>query len=198
MHYILKMFVVADDEEHAFKKAVQAYDRLIEMDDGGWDYYTLFNGPGDGSFVSGTNRWGEQKNPLKLMSTEWYQLRHEIFKYMENDFEYNVDKIRVILNTHTNRELYKSLSDYKHKRDGLEKELCYVCRNKGHSCTNFLSYIQGSEYEYDVGNNVLFGMDEWSEDDFEVVPIYNEATERNYLEGKEKDKIWIVLADMHR
>lgn len=200
------MLVVAESAEEAMRLSEKGFDKLIEMDNGGWDYYTIFNSEIDDPktrVVSGTARWGEQQNPINFHTVESWELIRSVWDYYRNDFTRAMDKLRRILNTHTSEQIYENLGDWEHKRDGLDKEICYACKNIDYGrCWDIMSLFRHNELEYDVGNNIMFGMEiDTFSDDSEYVDItclFNDQKLKQWLDGKVAEKVWIVLADMHR
>ncbi len=202
MHYILLMIVEADTAEQAMTKSEKGFDDLIANDNGGWDYYTIFESDEDDPTertMSGTARFGRRNNPTNFIDGDGWELIRKFQDYMKEDFVDNMDDIRRILNTHTSKEIFENLGNWQYKRDGVDDEICNICKGQTYKgCWNIMMSFSSSEMEYDLGNNRVFGLKEYEDGSVWVRNLYNDHKFREWANGKEMERIWIVQADMHR
>ena len=186
------MIVVAENEDEAIKEAEKGYNKLIDLDNGGWDWFTIFNTPKDNTGIYATSRWGKVSSPLKFKSPESWEVLSSCYEYMGKKFMRSIDEIRVLLNTHTNIQVYEEI----YPIDKEEKDCqCNTTRCK---LATFMNLVSQCDLEHDYGENILFGLDKWDEDEYEVENLFNKKQVMSFISDKDQEKLWIVLADMHR
>ena len=89
-----------------------AYDFLIETGNGGHDYYTIFNSDQDHQYdSSGSGRWGEQKNPIKVDSKKAKKLLAEFLKAVNDEITETFNTIKDLLANKTQSEILNNMMD---------------------------------------------------------------------------------------
>jgi hypothetical protein len=118
------MLVKAENDDEALEKAESAYDFLIETGQGGHDYYTIFNSEKDHQYeTSGSGRWGEQNNPIKVDSKLGKEILAEYLKYVTDDITDKFTKIKDALANKTQDEILDNMMDlYYFSSVDLERE----------------------------------------------------------------------------
>lgn len=214
MHYVTRMIVTcdSDDEKAVLRKGERAFKRLVELADGSYDSFVIFNHNEDLQSTYGTPRFGKRVNPIKDGTHEFLQEIETAYSLVKEDFFFDMDILRRVLLHHTNDTIYNNLhnpdswnEDSECNKDRNQRFVCKICKlqnpaNEGlGACSDFYFRAGECDLESNWTGNRMFG---YLEGDKEIVNIYNNAKLTFYktcVEKYEPEKqLWIVLADVHR
>lgn len=183
MHMLIAAIVRADNKTDALNLAKHVFDDLVDARV--FDYYNTF----DDKYARA--RWGEQPLAAKLESEDGRQLLHELMDATKDDLLENLCTIRELLQEQTDEDIWNGddfdclPADKKvfrvlkngDKRVDFEKSVRYF----RHCCLGVGRYSGPSIYLYDENGEGIRDLTDL----------------KHLLEQENKDKLWIVPADVH-
>ena len=95
MHYLVRVIVTADDAKEANFEANRIMEELVSWHD--FDWYTT---------VSGESRWPDCWKPYRLSSKEAQTTVASAMSEQREVFDQSINTIRVMLNVHTDDEIF--------------------------------------------------------------------------------------------
>jgi len=105
---VIRAIVYAKDKREALCKAKEIFEKLCECQRP-FDYYVTFDMDGYG--VSGKDRWGNLPVVAKADSDEGKMLIEEGMKFTRECFMDKLAKVREILNTYSDRQIWENNPD---------------------------------------------------------------------------------------
>ena len=109
MHMVISAIVYAPDEESAFDKAREVFERLCGENGQPFDYFSTFESAG--SPMSGRGRWGSVVPIARADSKEGKRLIEEGMDATKIDFMRNLSEVRKALEGRSDEELFRKNDD---------------------------------------------------------------------------------------